>query len=251
MHVDLLTLLADNRIGREGARELGKVLCGNGCGLQKIVLHENPLGEEGVLSIKEGLETNTTLTELHLKGNDCGDELIRDCMLRVQYNKRYKGTEVEDNLSTQIPSGDLEDALLLRAAVASKCLCDQVADELRESVLDKIRGVYDAADARLEEVLRRGYPEDDICAADVADVCEGAVFFTLDWEGDLIAALGQALGKFVFADGRRQKDYSLRSRRFFSVERALFYAGREQAERILCWMKRNGVKLESKPPIKP
>lgn len=239
--------MTDNRIGSEGAKELGRVLHKNGCGLQKIVLYENPLGEEGVLSIKEGLETNTTLTELHLRGNDCSDELIQDCMLSVQYNKHINlGLEHLTSTNSTKCLRNLEETLLFRAASASKCLCDRVADDLRESLLVKIREVYDAADARLEEVLRRGYPEDDICEADVADVCRSAVFFTLDWESDLICALGHALERFVFTGILQGRDYSLRSRRFFSVERVLFYAGKEQSERILSWMKRNKVKLESK-----
>lgn len=218
-------------------------LLGQGkCRLQKMVLEENPLGEEGISALEAGLQANTTLTELYFRGNNCSEGTIRNCEICTQLNKEYN--EYMQVHTTQKKEPKTQKEIMLQgASVLYKFLNEKFTEGIRRPVLEAMKKAHNEADAKIKE-LEAGFSSDELSEAEVSEVRKVSVFFELDWDDEVVDVLLDVLNIFLF--NGHTKSHTLKNREYFSFKRLLFYTGRKWGERILYWMKVNRVGLESK-----
>ena len=62
--------LSNNQIGNEGCRSIAKLLQKEGTHLNLLNLYSNDLGDEDAETLADSLKYNTSLTDIHLEGND-------------------------------------------------------------------------------------------------------------------------------------------------------------------------------------
>ncbi|GFR45309.1 hypothetical protein Agub_g6669 [Astrephomene gubernaculifera] len=89
--------LTGNQVTEEGAHALVGVLSAPDCGLQALVLRNNPLGDSGALELADMLRVNTSLTLLDMADTHCGIQgLIGVANALMEANNTLKILDLED-----------------------------------------------------------------------------------------------------------------------------------------------------------
>ena len=65
-------------------------------GVKHLVLADNQIGSEGVISLSEGLKRNTTLKSLFLQGNPIGEDGVRALVELLKVNKSISKIDIRD-----------------------------------------------------------------------------------------------------------------------------------------------------------
>jgi Ran GTPase-activating protein (RanGAP) involved in mRNA processing and transport len=79
--------LSGNGIDHRGAAAVGKAIGNAGCHLTTLQLGQNPLGDEGINALAEGLERNTSLQTLCLRQTDTGDAGASSLARALEHNR--------------------------------------------------------------------------------------------------------------------------------------------------------------------